>query len=151
MTSSTDERTPDERNLRRVRLRWTGRDMVFEGRPEAGGPSVIVDGGSKEGLAPMQLLLVSLAGCMAVDIRMILEKSRVPLDGLEIEVVGERAPEPPRRYLRIDMICHLRGPAAEHADRVQRAIDLSRDKYCSVLHTLDPGIALDVRPAARAA
>jgi len=120
--------------------------MVFSGGAD-GGPQVTVDGASAEGPAPMQLLLLSLAGCMAVDIRMILEKSRVSVDDLEIDVVGERAEEAPRRYLRIDMICRLEGPGEGDAAKVQRALDLSREKYCSVLHSLDPAIALDVRAA----
>lgn len=106
---------------------------------------VTVDGGSKEGASPMQLLLLSLAGCMGIDIKMILEKSRVPLEGLVIDVEGERAPEAPRRYIRIDMTCRIEGPTAEHADKVQRAVDLSKDKYCSVLHSLDPATDIRVR------
>lgn len=140
MTSSTD------RNIRRVRLRWTGQDLVFRGGAE-GGPEVIVDGSSAQGAGPMQMLLLAVAGCMGIDIKMILEKSRVPLEGLEIEVVGERAPEPPRRYLRIDLVCHVTGPTPDDADKVRRAVDLSRDKYCSVLHSLDPATVIDVRVA----
>jgi putative redox protein len=93
----------------------------------------------------MQLLLLAAAGCMGIDIKMILEKSRVPFEGLEIEVVGERAPEAPRRYVRIEMICRVLGPSADDADKVQRAVDLSKDKYCSVLHTLDPATDVQVR------
>lgn len=137
MTSSTDK------NIRQVRLHWSGRDMVFEGGTD-GGPRITVDSAGVAGPAPMQLLLLSLASCMAVDIRMILDKSRVTVDDIEVEVVGERAPDPPRRYLRIDIRCRLEGPTPADADKVQRAIDLSRDKYCSVLHSLDPSIALDV-------
>lgn len=134
------------KNIRRVRMRWSGQGNLFHGGPE-GGPSIPIDGSAVEGPAPMQLLLLSAAGCMAVDIRMILEKSRVPLSDLEIEVIGERAEEPPRKYVRIEMICHLEGPGPEDDAKVQRAIDLSRDKYCSVIHTLDPSIDLKVRVA----
>ena len=136
--------TSSNKNIRRVRLEWAGEDRVFRGGAE-GGPVVTVDGGSKEGASPMQLLLLSLAGCMGIDIKMILEKSRVPFEGLVIDVEGERAPEAPRRYLRIDMVCRVSGPAAEHADKVQRAVDLSKDKYCSVLHSLDPATDIRVR------
>jgi len=131
-------------NIRQVRLRWTGEGKAFEGGPD-GGVRVVVDGDAKKGQAPMQLLLSSLAGCMAIDVREILEKSRVPMESLEVEVVGVRAEKAPRRYLAIDMVFRIGGPRPEHDKRLQRAIDLSRDTYCSLLHSLDPGIDFDIR------
>ena len=131
-------------DVRQVRLDWAGEGLVFRGGPD-GGPEVVVDGDSQQGLAPMQLLLASLAGCMAIDVRMILEKSRVPLEALEMEAIGTRASEVPKRFLAIELVYRLRGPEPEHQEKVERAIELSRVKYCSVLHTLDPGIELGVR------
>jgi len=131
-------------NTRQVRLRWAGDGLVFRGGPD-GGPELSVDSDAKEGLSPTQLLLASLAGCMAVDVRMILEKSRVPVETLEVEAVGERAPDPPRRFLSIRLTYRLRGPSEEDEGRLQRAIDLSRDKYCSVLHSLASDIDFDLR------
>lgn len=136
--------TSSNKNIRRVRLSWAGEDLVFRGGPEEG-PVVTVDGSGKEGAAPMNLLLLSLAGCMGIDIKMILEKSRVPLEGIEIDVVGERAPEAPRRYLSIELVCRVSGPAAVDIAKVVRAVELSRDKYCSVLHSLDPATDIQVR------
>lgn len=141
--------------LKRVRLRWTGDGMVFRGGPlspsENGGPGVsiappetVVDGDSVAGPSPMDHLLLGLAGCMAVDVRMILEKSRVPLEAMEIEVEGERAPDPPRRYVRVRLVYRLQGPGPEDEAKVQRAVDLSRDKYCSVLHSLRPDLDLSI-------
>jgi uncharacterized OsmC-like protein len=69
--------TSSNKNIRQVRLRWSGEDLLFHGGAD-GGPQIAVDGGSKEGPAPMQLLLLAVAGCMGIDIKMILEKSRVP-------------------------------------------------------------------------
>jgi putative redox protein len=131
-------------NVRSVRLRWTGEDLVFRGGAD-GGPEVIVDGASTTGASPMQLLLLSVAGCMAIDVKMILEKSRVPLESLEVEAIGERAEEHPKRFFAVQLIYRLSGPEPEHEAKLQRAIDLSKDKYCSVLHTLDPGIDFDIR------
>jgi len=131
-------------NVRSVRLRWTGQDLVFLGGAD-GGPEVVVDSGSTQGASPMQLLLLSLAGCMAIDVKMILDKSRVPLDSLEVEVIGERAETEPKRFLAIQLNYRLSGPLEEHQAKLQRAIDLSKDKYCSVLHTLDPSIDFDIR------
>jgi putative redox protein len=82
---------------------------------------------------------------MAIDVCMILEKSRVPLDSLEVEAIGVRATEAPRRYESIELVYRLGGPAEGDRARVDRAIELSRDKYCSVLHTLDPALEIDIR------
>jgi len=131
-------------NVRQVRLTWAGEGLVFHGGPD-GGPRIVVDSGAREGLAPMQLLLTSVAGCMAVDVLMILEKSRVPVDALEVEAIGIRADETPRRYVSVDLVYRVGGPGPEHQSRLDRAIELSRGKYCSVLHTLDPKLAIDIR------
>jgi len=131
-------------NIRQVKLQWAGEGLVFRGGPE-GGPEVTVDSNAEEGLTPTQLLLAALGGCMAVDVRMILEKSRVPLEALEVEVIGERAETIPKRFVRIDLVFRLRGPESEHEPRLRRAIELSRDKYCSILHTLNPDIQFDLR------
>lgn len=135
--------TSSNKNLRQVRLRWTGNDLVFRGGPD-GGPEVVVDGSASQGPAPMQQLLLAIAGCMGIDIKMILEKSRVPMDGLEIEAIGERAEEAPKRYVRLELVCRVDGPSAEDAEKVVRAVELSRDKYCSVLHSLDPSMEVTV-------
>lgn len=125
-------------------LRWTGQDLVFRGSA-GGAPELVVDSANTAGTSPMGLLLLSLAGCMAVDVVMILEKGRVPLDGVEVRIDGTRADDPPRRYESIRLTYRFSGPAAHHEAKVQRAVDLSRDRYCSVLHTLRPDLELDIR------
>ena len=112
-------------DLRRVRLRWAGEGLVFHGGPD-GGVGITVDSGGKEGQSPMQLLLMALGGCMAVDVCMILEKSRVPVESLEVEVVGERASDVPRRFVSLGLVYRLSGPGEEHQARLERAIELSR-------------------------
>jgi putative redox protein len=131
-------------NVRQVRLRWAGEGLVFRGGPD-GGPVATLDSDAKEGLSSTHYLLFALAGCMAVDVKMILEKSRVPIESLEVNAVGERAETPPRRFVKIQLTYEVRGPLAEHENRLQHAIDLSRDKYCSVMHSLDPSIEIDIR------
>jgi len=131
-------------NVRQVRLRWAGEGLVFRGGPD-GGPVATLDSDANEGLSSTHYLLFALAGCMAVDVKMILEKSRVPLESLEVEAVGHRAETPPRKFVRIQLTYEVRGPQAEHEKKLQHAIDLSRDKYCSVMHSLDPAIEIDIR------
>lgn len=131
-------------NLRQVRLRWTGEGLAFEGGPDDG-PRAVIDSDGVRGQTPTQALLMALAGCMAVDVLMILEKSRVPVEALEVEAVGERAETVPKRFVRIELVYRLTGPDANHRPKLDRAIELSRDKYCSVLHTLDPELAVGIR------
>lgn len=127
-----------------VVLRWTGEGERFRGGAP-GGPETTVDGDGAAAPGPMDTLLLSLAGCMGVDILMILRKGRVSVDGLAIEIDGDRAPEPPRRYTALDMTVRVSGPTAEEEAKVQRAVDLSRDKYCSVFHSLREDLEVRIR------
>jgi putative redox protein len=123
-----------------VRLCWS-EGLVFTGGAE-GGPEITVDSAGVAGPSPTQLLLTSLAGCMGVDIRMILEKGRVPVDFLEVLVEGDRVSTDPRRFESLRLTCRVRGPDDEDQPKLERAVQLSRDKYCSVLHTLRPDLDL---------
>lgn len=127
----------------RVVLHWTGEADRFEGSA-VGGPSVMLDSAGESGPSPMTALLLSLAACMGIDIRMILEKGRVPLEELVVEVEGDRAPDPPRRFTALRLTVRVRGPGEEHDARIARAVDLSRDKYCSVFHSLRTDLDVEI-------
>jgi putative redox protein len=131
-------------NIRKVRVSWTGEGLAFEGTPDTG-PSIIIDSGLEKGPSPTHTLLMALATCMAVDVKMILEKGRVPLESIAVEATGVRAQEAPKRFTAITLTYELRGPEEEHERKLQRALELSRDKYCSVLHSLDPAIEIELR------
>lgn len=124
-------------NERQFRLAWTGEGLAFRGGRD-GGVEIGIDSASQIGPSPMEALLGSVAGCMAIDVLMILEKGRVPVESLEVNAVGTRAETAPKRYVRVELEYDVRGPSEADLPKLQRAIDLSRDKYCSVLHTLDP-------------
>jgi len=130
-------------DTRQVRLKWTGDGLAFRGGPD-GGVQIGVDSDGASGQTPMQLLLMALASCMAVDVLMILQKSRVPVEDLEVEVIGTRADAVPARFVAVTIAYDVKGPSAEDQAKLDRAIALSRDKYCSVLHTLDPGIDCEI-------
>lgn len=127
-----------------VRLRWTGDGLAFRGGA-GGGPEIVLDSNGVAGPSPTQALLLSLAGCMAVDVRMILEKSRVPVEALEVVVEGDRAADPPRYFHALRLTYRITGPTDADQAKLERAVQLSRDTYCSVLHTLRPDMSLDVR------
>lgn len=114
-------------------LTWSG-DLRFAA--QAGAVNLTLDSKGVEGPSPMQALALGLAGCMAIDVVDILQKGRHPLTGLEASFTGHRADEPPRRYVRITLHYVVRGDVPVAA--VERAIQLSRDKYCSVWHSMRP-------------
>jgi putative redox protein len=122
-----------------VELVWA-HDLVFEGR--AGETTMVLDSSAVAGPSPMQTLGFALAGCMAMDVVHILKKGRHDLRGLKVDLVAERAASDPRRFTRATIKYSVTGNVP--GDQVQRAIDLSRDKYCSVWHSLRPDIELEV-------
>jgi putative redox protein len=89
----------------------------------------------------MVTLLLAAAGCSGADVVSILEKMRAGLTSLRIEVMGTRREALPRRYAAIHFVFHLSGGALDES-RARRAIDLSLEKYCSVVHSLAPDIAI---------
>ena len=122
-------------------LRWE-RDLVFQGR--VGERDLTLDGNGREGVSPVQALAFALASCMASDVVLVLTRGRQPVEGLTAALHAERAPEDPRRLLRVALRFDVAGDVP--LDKVQRAIDLSREKYCSVWHSLRPDIELVVTP-----
>jgi putative redox protein len=87
-------------------------------------------GGKNHGPSPMELLLVGMAGCTAMDIVDILRKKRQQVSGLEVRVEGKRAETHPMVYTDIDVVYVVRGKDIS-ARAVEDAIRLSEDKYCS--------------------
>lgn len=124
-------------NIITAELAWV-RDLVFDAT--SGSQSLAVDGDSAAGASPVQLLAVGLAACMAIDVVDILRKGRHPVTGFRVLLSGERSPAPPRRLLSVEMRFRVHGPVPEAA--VDRALTLSREKYCSVWHSLRTDIRL---------
>lgn len=126
-----------------VRSHWVG-GLRFEAAGRAEVP-VLVDGDGEAGPTPTESLVIGLATCMGADVVEILNKMRVPFDALAVRVEGDRRPKPPRRYTAIRLTYEVAGVPEGDASKLQRAIDLSRDTYCSVLHSLQPDIDLSIR------
>ena len=127
----------DDRPPLVAELVWSG-DLRFNA--SSGANAAIVDGDSRAGPSPTQHAAMGLAGCMAADVVDILRKGRHPLKELRVTFTGTRAPEPPRRFLQITLRFELQGDVPPEA--VERAIALSRDKYCSVWHSFRQDITL---------
>jgi putative redox protein len=108
---------------------------------ESEGPSTTVDGDNAVAPGPMLTLLLAAASCSGSDVVLILQKMRVQLRELRIDVSGVRREQEPRRYTALHLDYHLRGEGLDHA-KATRAVTLSVEKYCSVIHSLAPDIVV---------
>jgi len=120
-----------------VELAWDG-GLAFTAR--AGGHEWILDGRNEAGPSPVVALASAVAGCMAIDVVHILTKGRFDVRSFEARIVGQRADSEPRRFLAFDLRFSLGTNAPR--EQIERAIALSRDKYCSAWHSLRPDIEL---------
>jgi len=117
----------------RASVKWLGK-MAFEGQPDSG-HKVIMDsspdfGGQNTGARPMELLLLGLGGCSSIDVMNMLQKSRQDVTDCVAEIEAERADEHPKVFTRIHVHFKVTGRGLNPA-RVERAIKLSAETYCS--------------------
>ncbi|MCD8511294.1 MAG: OsmC family protein [Bacillus sp. (in: Bacteria)] len=105
----------------------SGHELRMDASPDVGG--------NNNAPRPMELLLYSVAGCTGIDIISILKKMRLEPKGFQMEVEGERADDHPKRFTKLSVHYSLEGDLPE--DKVIRAIQLSKDKYCSASHSLN--------------
>ncbi|MGE0452267.1 MAG: OsmC family protein [Vicinamibacteria bacterium] len=114
-----------------IDLEWVA-DERFTAR--SGSHSLTFDGTRAAGPSPVDALAAALAGCMGIDVAHILKKGRQPLERLTARLEAQRAAEEPKRILGVNL--HYVVTGAVEAEKVERAIALSREKYCSVWHSL---------------
>jgi putative redox protein len=127
----------------KMNITWTGQ-MSFSGSAPSG-HEIKMDaatdiGGQNSGPRPTELLLHAVAGCTGIDIISILQKMRLNPSSFRIEIDGTRAEEHPKRFTNIHILYVLEGELPE--EKVVRAITLSKDKYCSVSHSLNADISV---------
>lgn len=114
-------------------IRWLG-NMAFE--TEINGHKLIIDtgseaGGGNRGPRPKPLMLTALGGCTAMDVVAILKKMRVDFDSLNVIVEGDLTDEHPKHFSKMHVIYEFTGKDLP-VDKLQKAIDLSTEKYCGV-------------------
>jgi putative redox protein len=123
-----------------VELVWE-HDLVLAG--QSGAASMVLDSAGQAGPSPVQALAFALAGCMGMDVVHILRKGRHDLRGLRIVLVAERAAEDPHRMTAVSIEFSVTGEIPK--DQIQRAIDLSHEKYCSVWHSMRQDITFETK------
>ncbi|HZH12624.1 MAG TPA: OsmC family protein [Microvirga sp.] len=117
----------------KARVKWVD-GMMFVGE-SGSGHAVVMDGapeygGRNLGIRPMEMLLIGLGGCTAFDVIQILKKSREAVSDCEVEVSAERAETDPKVFTKIHMDYRVKGRNLA-PEKVERAIKLSKEKYCS--------------------
>ncbi|KEZ52438.1 OsmC family protein [Metabacillus indicus] len=125
-------------------IKWNGK-MSFSGSTPSG-HEVKMDaseevGGENTGARPTELLLHAVAGCTGIDIISILQKMRLNPSAFEMDLTGTRAEDHPKRFKAIHIHYKLEGDLPE--EKVIRAIQLSKDKYCSVSQSLNAEITAE--------
>lgn len=116
-----------------VKFKWLQK-MSFEA--DLDGHKLIIDaneenGGENQGPRPKILMLASLAGCTGMDVVSILTKMRVNYDSFSVHVEGETGEEHPKKYESMKIIYHITGKDID-LEKVQKAVNLSSEKYCGV-------------------
>ena len=128
-----------------VNVQWIqSTDLLMAGVDSRGTPVVIGitedDDPLWRGLKASDMLLMSAASCSAYDVVVILKKRKEPLESLEVICSGQRADEPPRKFTHIHLKYVLKGQL--DPESVEKAIQLSEDKYCSVINTLKGSVVI---------
>jgi len=128
----------------RVELAMVG-PAAFEATGGSGG-TLVVDGapdigGEGRGMRPMELLLSSMASCSAMDVLHILRKQKERLEGLSVAIEGVRADAVPAPFTRMKLVFEAWGEALDD-HKLQRAVQLAVEKYCSVSATLASTVAI---------
>ncbi|MGC8731549.1 MAG: OsmC family protein [Halothiobacillaceae bacterium] len=123
----------------KARVQWVD-GMAFMGETESG-HALVMDGapdigGRNIGPRPTELVLLGLGGCTSIDVVMILQKQRQPVRDCIVEVSAERADTHPKVFTKIHVHFIVKGAGLD-PKAVERAVNLSADKYCSVSHMLN--------------
>ncbi|HEX3927618.1 MAG TPA: OsmC family protein [Gemmatimonadales bacterium] len=124
-------------HVRHSTLEWQGDFRFLAGGPS--GPQVLIDGNSVEGPSPVVTLLLAAGACSGSDVVDILRKGKMEPSRFTLEVSGRRREDYPKRYTEIRMVFRVAGEGITEA-KVRRAVDLSIEKYCSVVLSLNPDI-----------
>jgi putative redox protein len=118
-------------------LDWRG-DLKFAN--SSGSPAIELHSSTPGVASPPQALAYAVMACMAMDVVHVIQKGHYTLEALTVAFKGERAAEHPRRFVRMTIEFHVTGQMDDQV--VERAIELSRHKYCSVWNTIRPDVEL---------
>ncbi|MCG2813214.1 MAG: OsmC family protein [Thermodesulfovibrionales bacterium] len=119
------------------------RDLIFVARTQRG-YEFEYDPEFQWGCSPTETLLMSLAGCLAIDVVSFLRKMQAEITKFKMDISGERNTTPPQYYKSMELVINISGNNIT-PKKMERAISLSQEKYCSVYHSLRKDIKVDVK------
>lgn len=125
-------------------VKWQG-GMAFKGTTESG-HDVLMDaapevGGENKGARPMEMVLLGLGGCTSIDVMMMLQKSQQDVTDCEVEIESERSDSIPKVFTKIHVHFKVSGHGL-NPKKVERAVNLSAEKYCSVSKMLEHSVEM---------
>jgi putative redox protein len=128
----------------KISMQWL-EDMAFE--TEVNGHKIVIDayekvGGKNRGPRPKPFMMVALAGCTGMDVVSILKKMKVEYDSLNIDIEAEMDEEFPKPYTSMKIIYTFRGKDLPES-KIEKAVNLSQDKYCGVSANYRKAMELD--------
>jgi len=131
--------------MHEISCAWKG-ELAFTA--EVNGHQILLDadeafGGKDEGARPKPLILASLAGCSGMDVVSILKKMREPVSWFNMRVEGDLTEEHPKTYTKVRIIYQFRKADGLKDENVQKAINLSQDRYCGVATLLRKALELE--------
>ncbi|WP_343488301.1 OsmC family protein [Allomuricauda sp. d1] len=130
-----------------ISTKWLG-NMAFESNNPSGMTFNIDaspdDGGEGAGLRPKALMLSSLAGCSGLDVASLIKKMKLEVDAFHIETIGDLTDEHPKYYGTVRIEYHFYGKNLKE-DKLQRAVDLSVEKYCGVMEMFRRFAELEIK------
>jgi putative redox protein len=125
-------------------VKWQG-GMAFKGTTESG-HDVLMDaapevGGENKGARPMEMVLLGLGGCTSIDVMMMLQKSQQEVTDCEVAIESERSDSIPKVFTKIHVHFKVSGHGL-NPKKVERAVNLSAEKYCSVSKMLEHSVEM---------
>ncbi|UII77739.1 OsmC family protein [Flagellimonas sp. HMM57] len=130
-----------------ITTKWLG-EMAFESNNPSGQTLRIdaspEDGGKGDGYRPKALMLSSLAGCSGLDVASLIKKMKLEVDEFHIETIANLTDEHPKYYDAVTIEYHFHGPNLNE-EKLQKAIDLSVEKYCGVMEMFRRFAELEIK------
>ncbi len=123
-----------------VSAKWTGEALDYVGT-DTRGNQIKMSGRGGRDASPSQLMLLGLAGCTGMDVVSILQKKRQKIADVEVMVIGHQPDDYPKPYYKIQLHFIIKGEDLD-PDAVERAIQLSEEKYCVVGQTLKTNVEI---------
>ncbi|MEO9894190.1 OsmC family protein [Aurantibacter sp.] len=129
--------------INHITTKWLG-EMAFESTNTSGNTFKIDNAEGSDGLRPKSLMLSALAGCSGLDVASLIKKMKLEVDDFQIDTIANLTDEDPKHYDAVTVEYHFYG-ANLNEKKLQRAVDLSVEKYCGVMEMFRKFAKLDVK------